>query len=126
MGNDETHFTFHDPGGNPFGTVIPMFGMTETQKAIFPWLRGKNTPPVIFISHEEPRVPDRAGFRDPHELQRHYYPYAMATAKAQCFGEPGLRILKVYFCNTELHEAARYGFPATHSKTKEIYIESVG
>lgn len=118
--------TFRDREGTPFSTKTPMLGMTETQKVVLNWLWWKNAPPVISVSHEKPTAPDKAPFADPKELHRSFCPYAMAVATVQCLGEARPRILKVYFCDVELHEGARPNIPATHSRSKGTYVIAVG
>lgn len=102
-----------------FIAKTPFFGATKTQKTALKWAAWK-TPPVICVKHKAPITPDKDVFRDPYELHRAYYPYAMAIAILECLGEETSRKIKIYFCNAELHEDSQ--FTHKHLKFKSTYI----
>jgi hypothetical protein len=88
-------------GGVFFTTKMPLFGATQTQKAIMQWASLHDVPPVISVWHEAPVASDRAPFHpDLHWLHKSYAPYAMAMATLDCLGEAEPRRVKVYFCNS--------------------------
>lgn len=112
-------FLKHD--GVYFVTKKPFFA-TETVKAVLDWA-SYSTPPVVFVSHEKPVASDRGGFSDPNELHRHYYPYAMSVATIACLGEVCSRIVKVYFCDVELHEENLHA--TKHERYKGAYVMAI-
>lgn len=85
-------------GGVYFVARLPLFGATETQKAVVEWASW-SLPPVMWVSHKKPTSPDRDWFNDPSEPCRQYTPYAMAIATLQCLGETATRRVKIYFCD---------------------------
>lgn len=109
---------FFSHAGISFVTKVPLFGATETQKVALSWANC-STPPVICVKHEAPTAPDKKSFRDPVELHRTYYPYAMAIVTLECLGEATPRKIKIYFCDMALHEDNAFGH--THTKSKGTY-----
>lgn len=120
----ENKVVFRGPQGEEFVAELLMFGVTQTQKVALKWLSWQRPllPPVVSISHQKPTAPDKGPFRNPDELHRHYTPYAMAVATAELLGEKKPRNLKIYFCDVELHEAAKWNTVAIHSKHKGTYV----
>jgi hypothetical protein len=107
--------------GISFCTKFPIFCVTESQKAALRWLSSHKSAPVMVVSHGKPVEPDKEFLVDPDELHRHFYPYAMTDVTALSI-DGGKHLLRVYFCNIELHESARYGVRETHAKDKGVYI----
>jgi len=96
-----------------------LLGMTETQKTVMLRLGHGEYPPVISCSHRRPIEPDQETIRDPNEIHRWYFPYAMAEVTIQFMGETEPRKIKVYFCNGELHEDSDRH---VHCRFRETYI----
>lgn len=108
--------------GTAFTTDFPMFGVTETQKAVMRWAWNK-TPPVISVSHERPVTYVGEERFWPNDLHQTYFPYAMAIATLECLGELEPRRVKVYFCNVVYH--VEQGETKIHTEHKGVHVVPV-
>lgn len=89
-------------GGVFYTTSLPLFGATETQKAVIRWATATLTPPVMSVSHDAPRSSDVDKIHpNPQWLHLRYFPYAMTDAEVHCLGESAPRKVRVYFCRSE-------------------------